>query len=194
MRLFHSILSCLAVCCAAPLASAQYVGSPFSYNYLDINYANTTVDNDSPDLTGYGARVSFDSPEGIRILLSWDDTEGTENGVDYKRRDLEAGIGFASSQNNAVDMILDLKYLRGEQRVGDENKNRSGYGIEMGVRTLITEELEFDLSVEFRDFFISELGGRTSLRYMFTPSIGIGARYTYFESLTKWDAGLRFAF
>lgn len=195
MRVSKSILSAFLFMAFAPGASAQYLNSPFSYNYIDLNYVLTDVDNTGPVMKGYGGRLSFDSPEGVRILLEWDEAEEqVDSGHEYRRQDMVAGVGFVTSQNNSTDMILDLKYLRGEQVYhSGPNKTESGYGAEMGVRTLLHQLIEFQISAEYRKFFISELGGHASLRFNVTKNFSIGGRYTYFESLQKLTAGLRFS-
>jgi len=203
--LLRHILALLALSALAPQAAAQYRSSPFSYNYVDINYALVELQDvlpSVPELDGYGGRLSFDSPEGVRILLSYDETQGEAavGGGDFtaKRQDLQAGVGFITSPTDAIDLVLDIKYLRGEQEypVNNEtlrNRTRSGYGVEFGMRSMVTEWLEFDLSGEYREYFISEIGGRAGLVLMFTDNFGLQARYTYFESQHKLVGGLRLA-
>lgn len=203
--MLRHILALLALSALAPQAAAQYRSSPFSYNYVDINYALVELQDvlpSVPELDGYGGRLSFDSPEGVRILLSYDETQGEAavGGGDFtaKRQDLQAGVGFITSPTDAIDLVLDIKYLRGEQEypVNNEtlrNRTRSGYGVEFGMRSMVTEWLEFDLSGEYREYFISEIGGRAGLVLMFTDNFGLQARYTYFESQHKLVGGLRLA-
>ena len=203
--MLRHILALLALSALAPQAAAQYRSSPFSYNYVDINYALVELQDvlpSVPELDGYGGRLSFDSPEGVRILLSYDETQGEAavGGGDFtaKRQDLQAGVGFITSPTDAIDLVLDIKYLRGEQEypVNNEtlrNRTRSGYGVEFGMRSMVTEWLEFDLSGEYREYFISEFGGRAGLVLMFTDNFGLQARYTYFESQHKLVGGLRLA-
>lgn len=205
--MLRHILALLALSALAPQAAAQYRSSPFSYNYVDINYALVELQDvlpSVPELDGYGGRLSFDSPEGVRILLSYDETQGEAavggslGEVTVKRQDLQAGVGFITSPTDAIDLVLDIKYLRGEQEypVNNEtlrNRTRSGYGVEFGMRSMVTEWLEFDLSGEYREYFISEIGGRAGLVLMFTDNFGLQARYTYFESQHKLVGGLRLA-
>lgn len=198
-------------------AQAQYRDSPFSYNYLDINWATTEISDQASQvgrLDGFGGRLSFDSPEGVRIILAYDETEtnatipgnpGTEN-FSLLRQDLEAGVGFITSPADTTDLVLDIKYLRGEWRrpVWDSslglnggyksrNRTQNGYGIEFGIRSLFTDYLEFDVSAEYREFYSSEIGGHGALVLMFTENFGIQSRYTWFQSQQLLTAGLRLA-
>lgn len=210
MRLFQFSLAILSVCALAPAARAQYVDSPFSYNYLDINYAQTELEDAHaamPTLKGFGGRLSFDSPEGVRVILSYDEMKGEAQvaglgNVNFKRQDLEAGVGFVTNPSDSVDLVLDIKYLRGEiEQPGANslgaavlrNSTRSGYGVEFGMRSLLHEMVEFDLSGEFRDYFTSEIGAHTGLILMFTENFGLQARYTWFESQQKLVGGIRLA-
>jgi hypothetical protein len=206
LRLFQLPLALLALLALAPGARAQYTSSPFSYNYLDINYSRTELKEttDVPELEGYGGRLSFDSPEGVRIILAYDETFAKDfappnNEVrDVWRQDLEAGVGFITNPSDVIDLLLDVKYLRGEFQTPTsantwKNLTRSGYGVEFGMRSLLHEMVEFDLSVEYRDYFTAEFGGHAGVVFMFTENFGIQARYTHFESQEKLVGGLRLA-
>lgn len=207
LRLRTFLLPLAALAVTAPAARAQYRSSPFSYNYLDINYAMTEIAETDPsvdDLTGFGGRLSFDSPEGVRVILAYTETESSTTlpgptNKDVLRQDLEAGVGFITSPSDTSDLILDLKYLRGEWRrpVGNpavsKNRTQNGYGIEFGTRTLMTEAIEFNISVEYRDYFTSEIGGHAGLALMFTENFGLQARYTWFDSQQILVGGLRLA-
>lgn len=201
-------LPTLVLVAAASTAEAQYRSSPFSYNYLDLNYVQHDIDGldgsvDEP--TGFGGRLSFDSPEGVRILLAYEETDSTTSQAvansNILRQDFEAGVGFITSPSDTTDLVLDLKYLRGEYRrpvstgggLVSRNRTQNGYGIEFGVRTLLLEWLELDLSAEYRDYFSSELGGRGRFVLMFTENFGLSASYTWFESQQRLTGGLRFA-
>lgn len=206
LTLLRPSLLASALLLAAPAASAQYRDSPFSYNYLDLDWAQSELDDDHYDfetLSGYGGRLSFDSPEGVRILLAYHETEGdTDAAVNDRsllRQDFEAGVGFITSPTETTDLVLDIKYLRGEWRrpVDDpavsRNRTQNGYGIEFGARNLLTDWLELGISAEYRDYFTSEIGGRGRLILMFTPNFGLQGTYTWFESQQYMTAGLRLA-
>jgi hypothetical protein len=207
LRLLQLFLAALALSALAPAARAQYRSSPFSYNYLDINYVRTELEDvlsEVPTLTGFGGRLSFDSPEGVRVLLGYNETsaDATIGAITHHviRQDLEVGVGFITSPSDLVDLVLDIKYLRGElQRPIDNsgstpNRTRTGYGIEFGMRSLLHELVEFDLSGEFRDYFVSEIGVHAGLLLMFTKNFGLGTRYSWFEkSQQTLTVGLRLA-
>jgi hypothetical protein len=175
------------------VASAQYLGSPFSYNYVDVSYVESDISSTLPELTGYRGRLSFDSPDQARIVVEWEESENTLNGIERKRQDFMAGVGFISSQNVSMDLILDFKYLRGERSENNVNTTKSGYGIELGLRGLVHEMIEIDASAEYREFWVSEIGGRFGAQFQFTPALSIGAQYSYFDSEQKLSAGVRYS-
>ncbi|MFT7671481.1 MAG: hypothetical protein ACI8X5_004199 [Planctomycetota bacterium] len=184
---------------------AQYRSSPFSYNYLDANWVSTEIGEQQSGLDamdGFGGRLSFDSPEGVRVLLNYQDTEADANvfgtSHTYKRTDLEAGVGFVSNPSDTTDLVLDLKYLRGEftrptSMTNTRKTTQHGYGVEFGLRTLMHEMVEFGLSGEFREYFVSEFGGHAGLQFMFGENFGISLRYNYFETQQTMTAGIRIA-
>jgi hypothetical protein len=177
---------------AAP-ASAQYLDSPFKYNYLELNYASTSLDAFDPRLDGYGGRLSVAAEKAVRLVLQYDDMEGSEAGVDHRRMEIQAGVGFMSSPADSVDMILDLKYLRGEQERGDDNVTKHGYGIELGTRSLLHPLVELDVSGEWREWYRSEFGARAAVRFLVTENFSVGARFAWFETQELLTAGLRFS-
>jgi hypothetical protein len=177
---------------AAP-ASAQYLDSPFKYTYAELDYAATNLDAFAPRLDGYGARVSVAAEDAVRLLVEYDHMEATSGGIDYRRMEIQAGVGFMTSPANSIDMILDFKYLRGERERGNDNLTRHGYGIELGTRSLLHPLVELDISGEYREWYRSEFGGRAAVRFLVTENFAVGARAAWFESQEMLTAGLRFS-
>lgn len=185
-----ALLASLAL--AAP-ASAQYLDSPFKYNYLEVNYAATDIDRFPEQLDGLGGRLSVAVEGAVRAFAQFDEMT-TGSGLTRDRRlDLQAGVGFMTSPANSVDMILDLKYLRGEQQRSGDNIIKHGYGIELGTRSLLHPLVELDVSGEYREWFKSELGARAAVRFLVTENFSVGARVAWFETQEMLTAGLRFS-
>lgn len=193
MRPFRPLFIAFAALASAGAAQAQYLDSPFKYNYLELNYAVTELDDIPPRNEGYGGRFSLAAEEGIRLLISYDDMAAKENGVQFRRKELQAGVGFMTSPANSVDMILDLKYLRGEHEYYGKTVTEHGYGIEFGTRSLLHQLVELDVSGEYRVWFGTELGGRLGLRFLVTENFAISTRASWFTHQQKLTAGLRFS-
>jgi hypothetical protein len=180
-----SLLGLLAV--GAPEAQAQDFGSLFRYNYLEVDYVRTEVDQIGPGLHGYGAKVSIESTDGVRVLGNWRDAKGEGN----TRQDLEAGVGFHNGVSRQIDAILDFKYLHSQRKMNVETKKEHGFGIEGGIRSFVHDLVELDFSVEYRSLFKSEFGGRAGLLFHGTENIALTVNYTYFQEQEILEAGIR---
>jgi len=187
-----SLLSIVPLALFASSAQAQYLGSPFSYNYAELYYAGMDVRGVDGKPDGPGGLVSFEVADKVRFLGSWTEVEANVNGVVNRRQDMEAGFGFSSSVNSQTEMVLDLKYLRSEMKQGaGVPRDESGYGIELGTRSLINDWVEFDISAEWRELYTSEYGGHAQLIVNFGPHIALTGSYSYFESQQWYVGGLR---
>ena len=189
-----ALLSFLAL--VAPSALAQYQANPFSYTYLEVDYVMSTYEPfegwgtlPEPDVDGWGGWFSIEADTDVRLVGGYDDVKGDGN----KRRDAFIGLGFVSHVNNRVDGKLDFKYLRTEMRYEDLKDTQSGWGIEGGVRALLTDMIELDLTGEYRDLYEGEFGGHAGLVIHATQNIALAFYYTYFGTQETYRGGLRFS-
>jgi hypothetical protein len=188
-----ALASLLLLAASAPSAQAQYLGSPFSYNFIELDYRMTEFDLAAEDLDGYYAHVSIESNKNIRVMARWGDATGTVGGFDAKRRDLELGLGFHQAINRQLDTTFDLKFLRSESQAYDTRSTDVGYGIEGGLRGFVTDHFELNGSLEFRDLVDTEVGGRFGAIFHFNRHVGLTAGYTYFSEQQSLHAGIRFS-
>lgn len=179
----------------APAALSQGASTPFSYTYIDLAYLKSDVSSQLPRLDGYRTSLSYGNADGSRLLLNFETTEETALGQENKREDLELGVGFFSPYNASMDIILDLKYLRGE-RTGFKKSDgaKSGYGVEFGLRGLLMESLEIDASAEYREYHQAEFGGRLGLQWQMSKTISLVGLYSYFKTEEKAYFGMRYSF
>ncbi|MCB9915118.1 MAG: hypothetical protein H6828_08215 [Planctomycetes bacterium] len=182
-----------ALAAFAPDAAAQYIGSPFSYDYVELDYHLTNFDRADEWLDGYGFEFSMESNHDIRILGRFADASGDAGGVDASRRDLELGIGFHDSINRQLDATLDFKFLRAELEAYGDKSTEVGYGIEGGLRGLVNEHFEVHGGLEFRGLVKTELGGRLGALARVTQNFGVDATYTYFGEQQSLQFGVRFS-
>lgn len=192
MRL-RPVSSLLVLAALAPGARAQYLGSPFSYNFIQLNYQETEFDRAGSSLGGYHAHVSLESNRNIRVMARWGDSTGTVQGLDARRQDLEVGIGFHDSVNRQLDATFDVKFLRSESEALGQRSTDVGYGLEGGLRGFVNDYLELRGSLEFRDLVDTEVGARAGAMVHFTRNIGAAVGYTLFSEQQSLHVGLRFS-
>ena len=177
----------------APSASAQYLGSPIAYNFIELDYRQTEFDRAGDSLDGYHAHVSVESNKNIRLMSRWGDTTGTVSGQDAVRRDFEFGLGFHQPLNRQGDTTFDLKFLRSESEALGQRETDTGYGIEAGLRGFVNDYVELNGSLEFRDLVRTEVGGRASGLFHFNRHVALAAGYTYFSEQQSLHVGIRFS-
>jgi hypothetical protein len=188
-----SLAALLSLAPLAPSASAQYLGSPIAYNFVELDYRRTEFDRAGDALDGYHAHISFESNKNIRIMARWGDTTGSAGGQDTVRRDFEFGLGFHQRLNRQVDTTFDLKFLRSESEALGLSETDTGYGIEGGLRGFVNDYVELNGSLEFRDLVRTEVGGRASALFHFNQHVALAAGYTYFSEQQSLHAGIRFS-
>ncbi len=193
MTRLQPLAALLALAALTPCAKAQYLGSPFSYNFVELDYRSTNFDLAGASLDGYFAHVSIESNKNIRLMARWGDATGSVQGQSAKRRDFEFGIGFHNQINRQLDATFDIKFLRSQSQALGTRTTDAGYGIEGGLRGLLNDYIELNGSIEFRDLVDTEIGLRLGGMVHFTRNIGLSAGYTYFGEQQSLHAGIRFS-
>lgn len=167
-----------------------------SYNYLQFGYQ--TIDIDDP---GIGVDVDGD---GLGIAGSFEIGESWFVGVSYSKADLDfgvdldevaAGVGWHTTMSNNSDFYAALQYVRLEASLaGFPSADEDGIGATIGVRGMVTENIEIGGSISYID--LGDAGDGNSfganVLYNFTENFSVGLLLDFEEDATSYGAGIRF--
>ncbi len=169
---------------AALACSGTAVAGP---QWTFANAGLATGDGDDVDQTeflGFEGCLAFADMWHVRGMLAFGETENN-GGRDVDV--LELGAGFHRPVNDSTDLVIDVFFGSIDETQGNGTTVESDYvGYSFGVRSMLTDEFEFNAAVNYADVDCPagcgaaggsavNVGGAIGGRYLFDKAISVGA-------------------
>lgn len=177
------------------LAFPAFAGD-ISYNYVQIGYQKIDIDDPGigfdVDGDGFGVAGSFEIGESWFIGAGYSQAD-FDFGIDLD--ELAVGVGWHTVMSNNSDFYALLQYVRAEASAsGFPSVDEDGIGAQIGVRGMVTDNVEIGGSIGYVD--LGDAGDGTSfganVQYYFTESFAVGLLLGFDEDATSYGAGVRF--
>jgi len=178
------LVSVLALTAIATTAQAET--SPFSYNYIQLGYING-------DYKTGGSKLDFNETEFSGSLSLTDNFYLTASYSDGEikvgpKADISGyslGVGGRLPLGGATDFVGGISYAKSKVKFQGVTESESGYGISVGIRHLLSEQLELEAGVG-----IVDAGGDSDrvtslsagLRYRVAKGFSMGLGYGVLDS------------
>ncbi|MGH8530694.1 MAG: outer membrane beta-barrel protein [Nevskiales bacterium] len=187
-----------------PLSALAAEG--LSYNYVEADYFQGDIDvpGGEVDFDGFALEGSFGFNEMFYVTGQYADASIDETGVDGDSEGISLGIGGHTSQwTGGVDLFGVLSYERAEVDISVTSggitrsfkADDDGFGVEVGLRSLVTAALELNGSVKYVDVGDADgTGFEIGAVYSFTPTIAALAAYQDGEDSSGFLVGGRLYF
>jgi hypothetical protein len=181
------------------LAFPAFAGD-ISYNYIELGYQKIDFDEElspgvSIDGDGFGVAGSFEVGESwfVGVGYSQADFDLGIDSIDFD--EIAAGIGWHTTMSNNSDFYALLQYVRAEASLsGFPSVDEDGIGFEIGVRGMVTDNIEIGGSIGYVD--LGDAGDGTTfganVLYNFTDNFAAGVFLDFDEDTTGYGAGVRF--
>lgn len=167
---------------ASPAALAE---SP-NFNYVSAGYLDGDIDGDDAD--GWTFDGSTLLGENFFLSGQYQTVSNSDDGVDVDFNWLSAGLGYRTAISASTDFYGLVTYenveveasYRGSSISDDEN----GYGLSVGVRSMVSGNIELDGRLGYIDIADeSETSFTVGARYYFNNNFSLGANYTTLDEL-----------
>lgn len=176
---------------AALLPLAAQAQSP-SYSYLDLAYVETDIDGFSSNADGFALRGSFELTDSVFMFAGY--TDQSIRNIDFETYNV--GFGYAWSFAPTMDLYGKLSYVKAEVDGRGFSADDDGYGIDVGIRSFVTDKLELEGVISYVD--LSDAGDDTSFgigaRWYFTPRFAVGAEAVLSDDANSYGIGVRWNF
>lgn len=191
-----------AVLAAAMLAFAGAAqATDLNYNYLDIGYTVTDIDDFSVDVKSYGIAGSFLLSNEIFVYGGYMDgqTDRFQGGrIDISGYTLGAGyrLGVGPRTDFNFGAAFERARLKGTGTLsGMGSDSDNGYSLSVGVRHLLTPQFEIGADVTYIDVFddddtVLTVGGLWHINEVVAVGLSVGAG----SDTTSYTGGVRFKF
>lgn len=185
--MFRKVLGLSLVLLASPALAGD-----ISYNYLQLGYQKIEFDDFNVDGDGFGVAGSFEVGESWFVGLSYSQAD-FDFGIDLDQ--IAAGVGWHTAMSNNSDFYALVQYVQAEASAsGFESVDEDGFGFTIGVRGMVTDNVEIGGSIGYVD--LGDAGDSTTFGanalYNFTENFAAGLFFAVDDDVTGYGAGIRF--
>ena len=185
----------IAVAAALLLAAPAMAEGP-NYTYLQGGYQRVELDDSFFDVDGdgFGVGGSFDFGNNVFAFAGYSMAD-FDFGVDVDQLDIGAGYHMPIAER--TDFVASIAYVRVEAEAsGFGSVDDSGFGASIGVRSMVTDQLELSGSLNYVD--LDDGGDDTSIGgaawYDVSDVVAIGANLGFGDDTTTYGLGARIYF
>ena len=174
------------VLASALLLSVGTIQAAESVRWDSASLSYQSVDLDGDKLTGFGVSGTKLVSDNVFIAGSYasvsDDIDVFGSKVDVDFNTLSIGLGYRHAISTTTDFFGIVSYQDMEVEASfqgnSEDDSENGYGLQAGLRSLVTAQLELSGSLSYVDIADeSETGFNVSAMYHFTDQFSAGVGY-----------------
>ena len=177
----------------ALLAVPAFAGD-LRYTYVEAYYQDIELDDFDVDGDGFAIRGSFALTDDWFMIVGYQAAD-FDFGADFDHAYL--GAGYRTPINDRVDLFGTVSYLTADVSADGFNSiDEDGFGLAVGVRGLVTGELELAGSLGYSDLGDGVDGTAISAGalYSFSDVFALGLEIELDDDLTAFGIGARFYF
>lgn len=196
MKKTFSIGMCMAI-------AAAYAGNTFanelSYDYVQLSYVAT--DADGLDMDGASLDGSLKLNDNVFVVAGFaHDRSDRIGGLRAEVDSYKLGLGYRYGLNQQTDLVAGASWIRGKAQVsysgfGSASESDNGYSLDVGLRHLLTPQVELNAAVNYSDIFD---GDDTALNlaalFHATHNLSVGVGYSVASDVDAWAVGVRLNF
>ena len=150
----------------ALLAAVSATADQPSHNYVGIGH----IQGDNSD--GKYAEASYAFSDHIYAVASYATTD--YDYLDADANGFSVGVGYSLPTGDSTIWFIDASYIDAEVEVWGYSESDNGYGLETGFRSMVTENIELGVSVDYVDIFDdTESDVNAYAQYHVTENFGI---------------------
>lgn len=161
-----------------------------SWTFLEVHAQRRSVNGIQDDLTGFGARVSFDLQDGFFLRGGAD---YFSNDADLIRYDLGAGHHVEIQTDTEVYALASWVHAEIDG-AGAADSDDDGWRAEVGMRSLLDKVLEGEARVGYEDVNDEGLIYGVDVRWWWQPNLALGLGYEREVEDDVYTISLRYAF
>ncbi len=177
--------------CAA-LSTSVLAESP-DWNYLQASYAEMNVDN-APEVNFNGYAVGGSGLIGDTFFIIGKYSAVNDSGYDQKYNQLNIGLGARYGLNETTDFYGIFALENTNFDLGLDNGTEDGYSAKIGIRSMITDDLDVNAAIGTVNSTGSETLFEVDAFYSITEEFSVGFEYGTVGDFTTYAATVRYEF
>lgn len=174
-----------------------------TYNYVDLAYVNTDVDDALPgvDVDGDGGAIRFSGSVHPNVHLFGEYSQvDLDFGVDVTT--WQVGVGYNHSLADYTDLFATVAYADAEVEASGVSFDDDGYALGAGIRHMFVNdqirasvldgiELLGRLNYVDLDDSGDDTSGTAGILFHFDPVLAVGIEGTWSDDVTSYALGVR---
>lgn len=174
------------------LATPAVAESP-DWNFVQGAYQNADIDVAGFDVDGDGLGISgsFEIAELVHLFAGYQ-TFDFDFGVDLDQ--LAVGVGWHPGMTDTTDLVFEVAYLSAEASAAGFSDDEDGYGVTLGLRSMVQDNLELAGGINYVDVGDDDTSIDLQGWYTFTNALAVGAGVEFGDDATILGIGLRWYF
>ncbi|PKH53810.1 hypothetical protein CXF83_20630 [Shewanella sp. Choline-02u-19] len=176
-----------------------------NWNFIEASYLSADVDGFDQDIKPKGYGVIGSALLGKNVILSAsystisEDVVIIDSNIDATLSLASAGIGYRFGASDTTDLFVMASYLyvefEGSYDGNSGSYDDNGYGLKLGVRSMLTESFEAIATIERAEIDSeSETAFAVSAYYHFNKQLAIGIGYSAADDINMYSGNLRLSF
>lgn len=171
-----------------------------NYSYVEAGYRSGEIDvsGQDVDFTALGGVVSYELTENFALFGSGftGEIETTDSGAlkDIDTRELSAGLTAHFPLSRNIDLVVPMAIAYARTRAGNAINSDTGYAIAVGVRALLTDNIELAGGVQHVDIEDDEQSITGTVRFHFSDAISVSLSASAGDDTDSLGVGARFSF
>ena len=165
-----------------------------NYTFIEAGYGRVDIDSPDVDGDGFGLGGSYAISDEFHLFANYSMADFDFN-VDLTEFDV--GIGFNTPISDGIDVVAKLAYVYAEiDASGFGSADDNGYGLGIGLRALVSPQVELHGGVTYVD--LGDSGDDTTLdagfRFNFNERFSLGLAGAWGDDVSSYTLAGRMYF
>ncbi len=176
-----------------------------NWNFVEAAYLTGELDGFDQEIKPKGVGIKASALIGKNVILGVtystvsEDVDLFDTSVDVDLNQAAVSVGYRYGASKSTDIYIAASYqymeLEGSAYGYNDSIDENGYGIELGLRSMLFESFELAGALGYIDINgESETAFSVSGYYHFSRQFAIGIGYSATEDVDLYNASLRFSF
>lgn len=185
--------SLLGLSVALLFSGSAFANSP-GWDLVELSYIKAEIDDTDFEPDGFGLSGSALLTENVFLTADYTALSEDVFGIDLDLDSISAGVGYRYGISPTTDLYGTLTYEYADVSGAGESDSDNGYGVTVGVRSMLTDAFELGGSIAYIDIDEDDTIFTVEGRYYFTDNFAAGVSYGVAEDADLYTVNLRYAF
>lgn len=191
------------IAASSPALADDHMGNGPKWDLVEIGYVEADFDEDDTSPSGISGSFSKAVGKGFYLTGRYrdvsEDVSIAGGNVEVELSQLSLGGGYSVHVTDTTDVYGQVTYenleLGASGAGGSASEDENGFGAEIGVRSMLTDQFELGAKIGYLDVEdLSETTLGASAYYYVTDSVAVGATYETWDGIDFMGLNLRYAF